>query len=102
MNDKNNKYEKRFQFQQKVIARQSKENEGLKLEIVKLKNEIKEKDEIINSVAPLRNELTQNVNEVKKYKEEYKKLIQELKKMKSIVDQEVYKGRWWLIKWLIK
>lgn len=100
MNEK--KYKRRIEFQQKVISRQSEQIDDLKSEIEKLKNEIKEKDQIINSVAPLRDELTANVNEVKKYKKEYKKLIQELRKMKSIVDQEVYKKRWWLIKLLLK
>ncbi len=95
MNEKKNKYEKRFQSQQKMISRLLKENKKLKLELI-------EKDKIIDSVTPLRNELTENVNEVKKNKKEFQKLILELKKMKSIVNQEVYKGRWWLIKWLIK
>ena len=98
MNEKKNnknKYEKRLAFQQKMITRQSEQ-------IEKLKNKLIEKDEIINSVTPLRNELIENINEVKKKKKEFDELIQEMKKMKSIVNKEVYKGRWWLIKWLIK
>ena len=46
-------------------------------QVVKIK--LKEKDEVINSVTPLRKELTENVNEIKKHKKEYQKLIQELK-----------------------
>lgn len=105
MNEKKNnknKYEKRLAFQQKMITRQSKQIDDLKLQIEKLKNELKEKDEIINSVTPLRNELTENVNATKKYKEQYKSLIQELKDMKKILNKEVYKNRWWLVKWLLK
>ena len=100
MNEKN--YKKRLDFQQKIISRQSEQIESLKSQIEKLKIECKEKDNIINSVTPLRNELTKNVNEIKKYKKEYGKLIQELKKMKNITNQTVYKGWWWLIKFLLK
>lgn len=100
MNEKS--YKKRLEFQQKIISRQSEQIESLKLQIEKLKIECKEKNEIINSVTPLRNELTENVNEIKKYKKEYIKLIQELKKMKKIVNQKVYRGRWKIVRWLIK
>ena len=78
-----------------MISKLLKENEELKLEL-------NEKDEIINSVTPLRNELIENVNEVKKDKKEFQKLILEMKKMKSIINKDVYKGRWWLIKLLLK
>lgn len=102
MNEIKNKYEKRFQFQQKMINRQSEQIDDLKIKIEKLEHQLKEKDEIINSVAPLRNELIQSVNEAKQYKEEYNKLIQDLKKMKGIVNEEVYRKRWWLIKLLLR
>ena len=100
MNEK--KYKKRLEFQQKIISRQSEQIDALKTEIETLKNKLKEKDEIINSVEPMRKEMAENINEQKRLKKEYKKLIQELKKMKSIVNQTVYKGRWWLIKFLLK
>ena len=100
MNEK--KYKKRLEFQQKMISRQSEQIESLKSEIENLKLKYKEKDETINSVSNLRNELTENINEVKKHKEEYKSLIEELKKMKEIINQEVYRGRWRLVKFLIK
>lgn len=102
MNEKKNKHKKRFQFQQKMISRQLKQIDDLKLENEKLKLELEEKNKIINSVASLKNELIENVNEAKKYKEEYKGLVNELRKMKEIINQEVYKGRWKLIKYLIK
>lgn len=102
MNEKNKKYEKRLVFQQKIITRQSEQIENLKFEIEKLTLECQKKDEIINSVTPLRNELTENINKVKEYKKQYSELIDELKKMKKIVDQTLYKGRWKLVKHLIK
>ena len=100
MNEKN--YKKRLDFQQKMMARYLSQINDLKVENEKLKNELKERDEVINSVTPLRKELTENVNMVKKCKKEYQKLIQELKTMKNIINEEVYRKRWWLIKFLLK
>ena len=95
-------YKKRLEFQKKVISKKSEEIESLKLENEKLKMKLREKDELINSVSAMREELSQNVAEVKKYKEQYKSLIEELKKMKEIVNQEVYRGRWKIVRWIIK
>lgn len=100
MNEKN--YKKRLEFQQNVISKKSEEIESLKLENEKLKQELKEKGEIIASIEPMRKEMTESVKEHKRLKNEYTKLIQELKQMKKIMNQEVYKNKWWLIKFLIK
>ena len=100
MNEKN--YKKRLEFQEKIISRKNEQIEALELEIESLKLKLEEKDEIINSVTPLRNELAENVKQVKEYKKQYDTLIQDLKKMKEIINQTVYKGRWKLIKFLIK
>lgn len=102
MNEKKNKYEKRLAFQQKMINRQSEQIEKLKSEIERLTLECQKKDELINSVEPMRKEMTENIKEQRRLKNEYKKLIQELKMMKSIVNKEVYKKRWWLIRLLLK
>ena len=105
MNEKKNnknKYEKRLAFQQKMINRQSEQIEKLKSENERLNNKLIEKDEIINAIEPMRKEMADNLKEQKRLKEEYKSLIDELKKMKEIVNRTVYKGRWKLIKFLIK
>lgn len=96
------KYEKRIEFQKKMIARQSKQIELLMSQIETLKLECEKKDEIINAVEPMRREMTENLKEQKRLKKEYKSLIEELKQMKKIINQEVYKNKWWLIKFLIK
>lgn len=100
MNEKN--YKKRLDFQQKIISRKSEEIDELKAENEKLKLELQEKIDLINSVEPMRKELEQNVEEIKKYKKQYKSLVQELRKMKEIMNKEVYKGRWILVKLLIR
>lgn len=100
MNEKN--YKKRLDFQQTVISKKSEEIESLKLENEKLKQKLKEKDEIIASVEPMRKEMTENVKEHKRLKNEYQSLIQELIQMKKTINKEVFKNRWWLVKLLIK
>ena len=100
MIEKKNK--QRLDFQSKMIARQSEQIDSLKLEIQNLKQECKKKDEIIKSIEPLKSEMSTHVSEIKEYKKRYLELINELRKMKEIVNQEVYRGRWWLIRLLIK
>ncbi len=96
------RYKRKIEFQEKLIKRQSEQIEELKLQNQKLELKCKEKDEMINSVSFLREELKQNVAEIKKHKEEYKSLVDELKNMREIVNKEVYKGRWKLVRFLIK
>ena len=100
MNEKN--YKKRLDFQQRMISNKSEEIELLKLENEKLKQQIKEKDELISSIEPMRKEMEESVKEHKKLKEQYQSLIQELRLMKNAMNKEVFKNRWWLIKLLIK
>lgn len=100
MSEKN--YRKKLEFQKKTIARQLEQIKGLKSQNEKLKLELEKKEEIINSVESMRIEMAENLKEQKRLKEDYKRLIQQLKHMKSIIDKDVYKNRWWLIKLLIK
>lgn len=102
MNEKS--YKKRLEFQQNMISKKSEEIESLNAEIVRLRLQIEEKNNVISSISSLREELKQNVEDAKKYKEQYKSLIQELRDMKKILTQEVYGSQWkWnLIKFLIK
>lgn len=46
--------------------------------------------------------MTEVINEQKRLKNEYEELIQELKQMKEIMNTTVYKGKWRLVKFLIK
>lgn len=100
MNEKN--IRKRLDFQQKLISKKSEEIESLKLENEKLKQKLKEKNEAMTSVESMREEMAESLKEHKRLKNEYTKLIQELRQMKKIMNKEVYKNRWWLIKFLIK
>lgn len=100
MNEKS--YKRKLEFQENLIKRQSEEIKSLNTQIEELNLKCDEKDRIIHSVASLKKELSDNVSEIKKHKEEYKGLIDELRKMKAVMNQEVFKGRWRLIKLLMK
>ena len=100
MNEK--KYNKRLEFQQKMVSRQSEQIDNLKSEIETLKIKLIEKDEIINAIEPMRKEMAESIKEHRSLTEQYKKLVEELQQMKKIINQEVYKNKWWLIKFLIK
>ncbi len=93
---------KKLDFQQKIITRQSKQVELLKSQIEDLKQKCQEKDDVINSVQSIREELVENAKEHRRFKNEYKELVDELKQMKKIIDVNVYKGRWKIVKFLIK
>lgn len=100
MNEKS--YKRKLEFQENLIKKQSEEIKSLNAQIEELNLKCDEKDRIIHSVASLKKELSDNVSEVKKYKKEYKELIDELRKMKAVMNQTVFKGRWKLIKFLMK
>ena len=85
-----------------MINRQSEQIESLKSEIEKLNEKLEEKDKVINSIAPLRQELMENIADIKKQKEKYKQLIDELKLMKNIMNEEVYNNRWRWVRYLVK
>lgn len=97
-----NIYKKKFDFQQKLISKKSKEIECLNIENFNLKQKISEQNEIINSMEPMRNEMAESIEKHKALMCQYKDLINELKQMKKIFDKEVFKGKWWLIKLLLK
>lgn len=100
MNEK--RYKKSLEFQRNIISRQSDKIESLKSEIENLKLKCEEKDNEIQSVSFLRSELIKNVEDVKKHKKEYEDLIKELRKMKDIMNNEVYNGKWSLVKFFIR
>ena len=97
-----NKYKKKFEFQNKMISRQSEQIESLKSQIETLKLKCEEKDEIIMSVEPLRKELTESIEKHRELRNEYENLVKELRAMKKVVNETVFKGRYRLIKFLMK
>lgn len=86
----------------RIIERQTSEIESLKNKISELEIDCQDKDEIINSIDSLRMELDETVQGIKAKGEVYDRLIGELKEMKKIMNEEVFKNRWSLIRLLLK
>ena len=60
------------------------------------------KDEIINAINALRNDLFAIVNELNGKSEKFDELFDELMQMRKVINQTVFKGRWKLIRFLLK
>lgn len=112
MNAKKNN-DKRSDIKDRTIARQAKEIESLKTKISMLEKSLNEKDCIIEakenenaeftaSIESLRSELKKNIDELKQKSKEYDENLAEIKKMKTVFNEELFKGRWNLVKFLIK
>lgn len=86
----------------KIIQKQADEIKFLEEEVANLKVMCEEKDKIINSISPLREELQSLIDEAKSKMSDYDAGVAEVKKMKKIFDEELYRGRWNLVKLLIK
>lgn len=99
-----NKYSKnkKSDYKSQIINRQIDEIEHLKQEILKLEINCEEKNNLINSIDSLRNDLVSVIDEIKNKRQEYNKLIAELYEMKSLMNQTVFKGRWKLIRLLLQ
>lgn len=85
-----------------IILKQVDEINELQKKISNLEINCAEKDEIVNSIDSLNSDLFNIVNELKQKSEEYDSLISDLKEMKKTINQTVFKGRWNLIRLLIK
>jgi chromosome segregation ATPase len=96
------KTNKKSDFKNQIINRQIDEIEHLKQKISKLEIDCKEKDSLINSVDSIRSDLTSVVSKLKEQSQQYDGLIAELYQMKTVMNQTVFKGRWKLIRLLLK
>lgn len=101
MDDKK-KYERKLEFQKKIISKQSEQIEELKYRVQELEIECEKKDKEIMSVSDLKAELEKDVNDIKECRRTYMKLLEEIRTMKEVINKEVYKGKWSIIKFLIK
>lgn len=86
----------------RIIKRQIDEIDSLKKKIADLEIDCKDKDEIIKSIDTLRIDFKETIDDIKRKGEAYDKLIDELTEMKKVMNEEVFKGRWNLVRLLIK
>lgn len=96
------KRNRKSNIKSRIIERQTHEIESLKKKISELEIDCDDKDELINSVDSLRIEMEHIVEDLKSKGEVYDKLVEELTEMKKIMNEEVFKNKWWLIRFLLK
>lgn len=96
------KKNKKSDIQNRIIKRKTDEIESLKEMISELEIDSTEKDNIIKSIDSFRDELSEITDDLKNKREEYDKLIKELTDMKKIMNEEVFKNRWNLVRLLLK
>ena len=102
MNKSKGKDRKKDDLKNQIIQRKNNEIESLKNKISNLQIENREKDELINSIEILHKELSEVVEDLKSKRDEYDNLVSELREMKKVINEEVFKGRWSLVKLLMK
>lgn len=102
MNKKYVKKKQKNDLKNQIIKRQINEIDNFKRTIYELEISCREKDEIINSINVLRDDLLSTIDDLKAKGEKYDKLIAELKEMKKVMNQTVFKGRWKIIRLLLK
>lgn len=86
----------------RIIKKQFEEIQSLKKAVSDLEIECKEKDEVIGSIDDLRVKFMLAVNDLRLQREKYDELISELKKMKKVMSRECFRGRWRIVKWIIR
>lgn len=93
---------KKFNSLEKTVLQKTQEIENLKKEINELKIESEKKDKLLSSIESLRLDLQNIVNTLKCKQNEYDALIDELKQMRKIINDIVFKGKWKLVKFLLR
>jgi len=99
---KTNRYEKKYETQKKIVLRQLDEIEKLKSSISELEIDSEKRTELIDSITDIRTELYEVIDDLSEKREEYTRLIQDLRQMKMVMNQTVFKGKWRLIKLLLR
>ena len=99
---KANRYEKKYETQKKIVLRQLDEIEKLESSISELEIDSEKRTELIDSITDIRTELYEVIDDLSERREEYTRLIQDLRQMKMVMNQTVFKGKWRLIKLLLR
>ena len=94
--------EKKYDFLKKRMNRQTKEIENLSHKIYQLKIENNEKQDLIDSINSIKKDWKESLDTICVQRDEYQKLIFELRAMKTVMKTTVFKGKWKLIKLLMK
>lgn len=101
MNGSKKKHRKQ-DIKSRIIERQTNEIGSLKKQIYDLEIDCDKKDELINSIDSLRVEFDEAIQNIRSKGEAYDALIEELNEMKKIMNEEVFRGKWNIIRLLMR
>lgn len=101
MNGSKKKHRKQ-DIKSRIIERQTNEIDSLKKQIYDLEIDCDKKDELINSIDSLRVEFDEAIQNIRSKGEAYDALIEELNEMKKIMNEEVFRGKWNIIRLLMR
>lgn len=101
MNGSKKKHRKQ-DVKSRIIERQTNEIESLKKQIYDLEIDCDKKDKLINSIDSLRVEFDEAIQNIRSKGEAYDALIEELNEMKKIMNEEVFRGKWNIIRLLMR
>lgn len=93
---------KREDYKEEMIKRQFDKIESFKKTIEELEINSSKKDELNYSLELLHKELLNIIRGLKKKDEQYERLIDDLVRMREIMNQKVFKGKWKFIRFLLK
>lgn len=93
---------KRKNIKSDIIKRQSCEIDSLRKKIEELDEACEQKDMLISAIDDMRDEFVGVLQDLKDKRNEYDKLVNELILMKKVMNKEVFKGKWNIIRFLLK
>lgn len=99
---KRNVKKRKLDFKDRMIKRQSEEIESLKNKIEELNLKNEDEQELISSVEKFRGDMDDILKSISERRDKYDELISELLEMRKVMNAEVFKGRWKIIRWLLK
>lgn len=95
-------YKRRLESRNRTIRSQSDEIGRLKAQIDELNLSCAKKDELIASVDSLYKEINVALDEIQEERDRYRKLNEDLRNMRKIMNKEVFRGRWNLVRLLLR
>ena len=93
---------KRNNIKSDIIKKQSCEIDRLRKKIESLDEACEQKDMLISAIDDMRDEFVGVLQDLKDKRNEYDKLVNELILMKKVMNKEVFKGKWNIIRFLLK
>lgn len=93
---------KKPDVRKQIINRQIDEIERLKKTVSELQISCEQKDEMLRSIETLRTDFVGVIDDLKAKSQKYDELIAEVYQMRNVMNQIAFKGKWKLVRLLIK